>query len=166
MQLARDWSQLIAEYPEGFSSQRQAFKALAAIARAEENRQPKAIDGKGAARCANAARPRAARGVKDGAPARSGPVWRASGPFVNEALRLVSAVDATLSKLVSRGYPLASEADKVHATLKRLQTIFDREIDEAEALQAAGEWTFVVEEAPAAAGAAAIELESEDDHDD
>jgi hypothetical protein len=32
MQLARDWSRLSAQYSEGFSSQRQAFKALAAIA--------------------------------------------------------------------------------------------------------------------------------------
>jgi hypothetical protein len=50
MQLARDWSQLIAEHPQGFSSQRQAFKALAAIARADERR---AISDKGAARGAN-----------------------------------------------------------------------------------------------------------------
>ena len=47
MQLARDWSQLIAEHPEGFSSQRHAFKALAAIARAEER---SAISDKSAAR--------------------------------------------------------------------------------------------------------------------
>ncbi|HET6881596.1 MAG TPA: hypothetical protein VFI31_15640 [Pirellulales bacterium] len=53
MQLARDWSHLLAKHPEGFASQRQAFKALAAIARAEQSRQPKAIDAKGAARCAN-----------------------------------------------------------------------------------------------------------------
>jgi hypothetical protein len=167
MQLARDWSQLIAEHPAGFSSQRQAFKALAAIARAEENRQPKAIDGKGAARCANASGKGAARCANGGNHARTGPVWRASGPFVKEAWRLMSSVDETLTKLVSRGYPLAPEADKVHDGLKRLQTMLDREIDEAEALQAAGEWTFVAEHArPEDDAALTLDLESEDDHDD
>jgi hypothetical protein len=39
-QLARDWSRLVAEHPHGFSSQRQIFNALAAIARAEENSRP------------------------------------------------------------------------------------------------------------------------------
>jgi hypothetical protein len=94
-------------------------------------------------------------------------VWRASGPFVKEAFGLVSSVDETLSKLVSRGYPLASEADKVHAALERLQTMLGRELDEAEALQATGEWTFFDEQAPPAErAAAAIEIESEDDDDD
>ena len=64
MQLARDWSQLIAEHPEGFSSQRQAFKALAAIARAEENRPPQASAGKGARR----ARPRPVAKAQRAAP--------------------------------------------------------------------------------------------------
>ena len=41
-----------AEHPEGLSSQRQAFKALAAITRAEENRPTQAIEGKAAARSA------------------------------------------------------------------------------------------------------------------
>ena len=165
MQLARDWSQILAQHPEGFSSQRQAFKALAAIARAEENRQPKAIDAKGAARCANASGKGAARCANGGKRARTGPVWRASGPFVRAALGLVSSVDETLCKLVSRGYPLESEADKVHAAIQRLQTMLNQELDEAEALQAAGEWTFVVEEAPADDATPAIEIESEDDHD-
>ena len=187
MQLARDWSQLIAQHPEGFSSQRQAFKALAAIARAEENRQPKAIDGKGAARCANASGKGAARCANGGKPARTGPVWRASGPFVREALRLMCSVDETLTRLVSRGYALEPEAEKVHEGLKRLQEMIDGEIDEAEASQAAGEWTFVAEEAlqgsgirensatgqqpSEAVGKAARALTSsatqkEDDHDD
>ena len=166
MQLARDWSRLLAQHPAGFSSQRQAFKALAAIARAEENRPPKAIEGKGAARCANASGKGAARCASGGKPGRTGPVWRVSGPFVHEALGLVSSVDETLCKLVSRGYPLELEAHKVHATLQRLQTMLDRELDEAEALQAAGESTLVVEQAPADDAAAAVESESEDDHDD
>jgi Arc/MetJ-type ribon-helix-helix transcriptional regulator len=78
----------------------------------------------------------------------------------------VSSVDETLDKLVSRGYPLASEAEEIHAGLQRLRTMLDREIDEAEALQAAGEWTFVAEQAPPADRAArADQIESEDDHD-
>ena len=105
------------------SSQRRAFQALAAIARAEENCQPKAIDGIGAARCANANGKGAARCANGGKPARTGPVWRVSGPFVSEALGLVTSVDVELSELVSRGYPLASEAVKVHAALKGLQTM-------------------------------------------
>jgi hypothetical protein len=167
MQLARDWSQLLAQNPDGFSSQRQAFKALAAIARADE---PKRIRGKGAARGANDSGDigkGAARGANDGDRARTGPVWRASGPFVEEALELVTSIDATLDNLVSRGYPLEPEADKVHAALERLVTIYNREIDEAEALQAAGEWTFVVDEAPPAdARPVRIDSESEDDHDE
>ena len=106
MQLARDWSQLIAEHPEGFSSQRQAFKALAAIARAEENRPPQAIEGKAAARSAKASGKGAARCAFGGKRTPTGPVWRAAGPLVSEAFRLVNSVDETLSKLVSRGYPL------------------------------------------------------------
>jgi hypothetical protein len=147
MQLARDWSQLIAEHPEGFSSQRQAFKALAAIGRADER---SAISDKGAAPGANGG----GGGGKDaarcanggGKPARTGRVWRASGPFVHEALRLMNSADDTLSKLVSRGYPLALQAQTVHEGIERLRTMLNREIDEAEALQATGEWTFVREE--------------------
>jgi hypothetical protein len=90
-------------------------------------------------------------------------VWRASGPFVEEALRLMSSVDETLGKLVSRGYPLAPKADEVREGLKRLQTMLEREIDEAEALQAAGEWTFVAEETPPGDSTAlAIDIESDD----
>ena len=54
----------------------------------------------------------------------------------------------------------------VHAALARLQTILDREIDEAEALQAAGEWKFVDEPAPEDDAALTLELESEAGHDD
>jgi hypothetical protein len=167
MQLARDWSQLIAEHPEGFSSQRQAFKALAAIARAEENRQPKAIAGQGAARSANTSGKGAARCANGGKRTRTGPVWRASGPFVSEALRLMNSVDETLGKLVSRGYPLALQAQTVHEGVERLRNMLNREIDEAEALQAAGERTFVFEPAPPAdTRPLPVDNESEDDDDD
>lgn len=165
MQLARDWSQLIAAHPEGFSSQRQAFKALAAIARAEEKRQPKAIEGQGAARSANRSGKGAARCANGGKPARTGPVWRVSGPFVLEALRLMNSADETLSKLVSRGYPLALQAQTLHEGAERLRMMLNREIDEAEALQAAGERIFVVEQAPPADNPpSANQIESEDDH--
>ena len=183
MQLARDWSKLIAQHPPGFSSQRQAFKALAALVQGDE---PRRIRGIGAARGANATSgggKGAARGANGGKRARTGPVWRASGPFVNEALRLVTSVDATLGKLVSRGYPLETEADNVHAALERLQAMLGREIDEAEALQAAGEWKFVDDSCGAgvspaskeqagrlhhnsASAALTLELESEAGHDD
>jgi hypothetical protein len=166
MQLARDWSQLIAEHPQGFTSQRQAFKALAAIARAEENRQPKTIEGKGAARCANASGKGAARCANGGKRTRTGPVWRASGPFVSEALRLINSVDETLSKLVSRGYPLELQAQTVHEGVERLRAMLNREIDEADALQAAGEGTFVFERPPTAdTRPLSVDHESEDDHD-
>jgi hypothetical protein len=166
MQLARDWSVLIAQHPEGFSSQRQAFKALAALASLREDRGPQAIEGKGAARCANGEGRRgkgaarcanddgdvegAARCANGDKPPRTGPVWRASGPFVSEALRLVMSLDAILKKLKSRGYPIRPEADKVQAARERLETMLHREIDEAEAQQAMGEWTFVIEPAPPA----------------
>ncbi|HET6881595.1 MAG TPA: hypothetical protein VFI31_15635 [Pirellulales bacterium] len=78
----------------------------------------------------------------------------------------MSSVDETLAKLVSQGFPLWPERDKVHEGLKRLQMMLEREIDEAEALQAAGEWTFVLDEAAANDAAAAFKIESEDDHDD
>jgi hypothetical protein len=153
MQLARDWSKLIAQHPQGFSSQRQAFKALAALVQGDE---PRRIRGIGAA-----------RGANTGAPARTGPVWRASGPFVNEALRLVTSIDATLEKLVDEGFPLEPEAHKFHVALERLEAMLGREIDEAEALQAAGEWKFVTEQAPPAdSGALSIDIESEAGHDD
>jgi len=77
------------------------------------------------------------------------------------------SVDETLARLVSGGYPLAPEADQVHEGLERLQTMLDREIDEAESLQAAGEWTFVAEQAPPAdSPAPSLDIESEDHHDD
>ncbi|MGH7136495.1 MAG: hypothetical protein ACREHD_12200, partial [Pirellulales bacterium] len=102
------------------------------------------------------------------------------------------SVDAVVNKLLSSGYPLESEADEVHAALQRLQTMLDRELDEAESLQAAGEWTFVADSGGAGASpdsteqagrmhhneqagrlhhkageaAAALELDSEDDDED
>jgi hypothetical protein len=101
-----------------------------------------------------------------GKPARTGPVWRASGPFVHEALRLMNSVDETLSKLLSRGYPLALQAQTVHEGVERLRSMLSREIDEAEALQAAGECTFVVEQAPPAdTRPISMDNESEDDND-
>jgi hypothetical protein len=56
-------------------------------------------------------------------------------------LRLVTSVDSALDKLVSRGFPPDTEAGTVREILERLQAMLHREIDEAEALQAAGEWT-------------------------
>jgi Arc/MetJ-type ribon-helix-helix transcriptional regulator len=82
-------------------------------------------------------------------------VWRASGPFVKEALRLVRSIDESLTNLIGQGYPLANESENVHAALVRLQAMLNTEIDEAEALQAAGEWTFVAEQAARVRGAAA-----------
>jgi hypothetical protein len=135
------------------------------VARAEENRRPKAIAGQGAARSDKAASGKgAARCAFGGKRARTGPVWRASGPFVSEALRLMNSVDATLSTLVSRGYPLATQAQTVHEGVERLQDMLNREIDEAEALQAAGECTFVFEQAPPAdTRPVPVDNESEDD---
>lgn len=143
MQLARNWSLLTAQHPEGFSSQRQAVKALAAIVQADKP-EPEGVSL--AARSQSGDASPAARGQTGGGKRRrTGPVWRASGPFVKEAWRLMSSADETLTRLVSRGYPLAPEAEKVHKGLERLQAMLEREIDEAEALQAAGDWTFVAE---------------------
>ena len=107
MQLACDWSRLVAQLPAGLSSQGQAFKALAEIVREDG---PRATEGEGA----DASAKGAARCAFGGKPARTGPVWRESGPFVKEAWRLMSSVDEALARLVSRGYPLAPGADKVH----------------------------------------------------
>lgn len=74
----------------------------------------------------------------------------------------MNSVDETLSKLVARGYPLALEAQTVRDGVKRLKTMLSREIDEAEALQAAGEWTFACEQAPPA-DTLSVDNESEDD---
>ena len=94
-------------------------------------------------------------------------MWRASGPFVSEAFRLVNSVDETLSKLVSSGYPLELAAQTVHEGVERLRDMLDREIDEAEALQAAGEGTFVFEPAPPADTRSwSVDNESEDDNVD
>ena len=113
-----------------FSSQHQAFKALTAIARAEEHRPPQAIASKAAAHSAKASGKGAARCAFGGKRTRTGPVWRASGPFVSEALRLMNSVDETLRKLVSRGYPLALQARTVHEGVERLRYMLDRRIDD------------------------------------
>jgi len=106
MQLARDWSRLTAQQPDGFSSQRQVFKALVAIALAD---RPKAIGGGCAARGKSASGGCAARGATGGKRARTSPVWWALGSIVKEALRLVSSVDETLDKLVSRAAPVRQQ---------------------------------------------------------
>jgi hypothetical protein len=144
LQLARNWSQLTAHHPEGFSSQRQALKALAAIVQADKpdaNGASLAARGQSPdARGRSAGASSAARGqTPRGKRRRTGPVWRASGPFVAEALRLVRSIDESLNDLVGRGYPLANEAENAHSALVRLQQMIDTEIDKAEALQAAGE---------------------------
>jgi hypothetical protein len=99
-------------------------------------------------------------------PAR-GPFGAASGPFVAEALRLVRSVDESLSDLVGRGYGIVDVAENAHAARVRLETMLNTEIDEAEALQATGDWTFVKEE-PARDGGAtpAAGAESEVQHDE
>ena len=79
----------------------------------------------------------AARGASAGKRAHTGPVWRASGPFVKEAWRPVNSVDEALAELVSRGHPVKREAGILQEGLKRLQAMLAGEIDEAEALQAA-----------------------------
>jgi hypothetical protein len=173
MRLARNWSRLSAQHPQGFSSQRQAMKALAAIVQADKldrdgaSSAARGRSGDGAMRSdATAVTPSLSQRERQKKRTRTGPVWRASGPFVKEAWRLMSSVDETLAKLVSRGHPLEREAGIVHEGLKRSQTMLDREIDEAEALQAAGEWTFVAEQAPPAdSRPLSIDIESEDDHD-
>ncbi|HVA47752.1 MAG TPA: hypothetical protein VNH11_15385 [Pirellulales bacterium] len=154
MQLARNWSRLTAQHPQGFSSQRQAVKALAAIVQTDE---PEPDAASLAARSQSAVAAPAARGASAGGKRRrTGPVWRASGTFVREALRLVNSLDAMMSDLVAHGYGLVQEAATVHSAASRLQTMLDKEIDEAEALQAAGQWTFVVERpVPARGGATA-----------
>jgi len=107
MQLARNWSRLTAQHPEGLSSQRQALKALAAIVQTDEPapdaaspaarsqsavassaaRCQSAVAGS-AARCQSAVASSAARGQSAGRKrGRTGPVSRASGPFVREARR-------------------------------------------------------------------------------
>jgi hypothetical protein len=94
MQLARNWSLLTEQHPEGFSSQRQAVKALAAIVQADKE------DLSGASLAARSqtddpssvARSQSARGKRK----RTGPVWRASGPFVEDALAIVRSVDESL----------------------------------------------------------------------
>ncbi len=83
MQLARNWSRLTAQHPAGFSSQRQALKALAAIVQTDK---PEPDAASSAACCQTAVASPAARGASAGR-RRTGPVWRASGLFVREALR-------------------------------------------------------------------------------
>jgi len=59
--------------------------------------------------------------------------------------------------LVDRGYPLELAAQTVHEGVERLQSMLNREIDEAEALQAAGECTFVFEPGCVSTGASCVE---------
>ena len=144
MQLARNWSLLTARHPDGFSSQRQAIKALAAIVRTDK---PDADGVSLAARSQSTdATPAAHSQSAGGKRRRTGPVWRASGPFVEEALDIVRSINESLTNLLGQGYPFGDETENVRAALVRLQRMIDRDIDSAEALQAAGEWTFVAEE--------------------
>jgi hypothetical protein len=83
---------------------------------------------------------------------RTGPVWRASGPFVKEALRLVRSINDSLTKLMRKGFPLGDEAENVSAALARLQEMIDTDLDECEAQQARGEIMWVSEK-PARASA-------------
>jgi len=89
-------SRLIAQHPEGLSSQRQALKVLAAIVQTDKRdpdaassaaRSQSAVAGP-TARGQSAVASSAARGASAGRKRRrTGPVWRASGPFVREAPR-------------------------------------------------------------------------------
>ena len=118
MQLARNWLLLSAKHPEGFSSQRQAMKALAAIIQADKSRPDGASS---AARCqsgdgvtesgATALTPALSQRERGKKRSRTGPVWRASGPFVKEALRLVRSINDSLTNLIGKGYPLGEEAE-------------------------------------------------------
>ncbi|OYV50319.1 MAG: hypothetical protein B7X10_01345 [Burkholderiales bacterium 21-58-4] len=113
-------SRLTAQHPAGFSSQRQARKALAAIVQTDEPapdaassaaccqtavaspaaRGQSAVASPAACRQSAVAGP-AARGASAGGKRRrTGPGWRASGPFVREALRLVDSLDTLMSDLV------------------------------------------------------------------
>ena len=133
MQLARNWALLSAQHPDGFSSQRQAMKALAAIVQAEKT-DPSGLTL--AARCQSADGSPAARSQARGKRRCTGPVWRASGPFVREVLTLVTTVDTTLNELVAHGHGLTAEAASVHEAAIRLQQMLDTDIDQAESLQA------------------------------
>jgi hypothetical protein len=152
MQLARNWSLLSAKHPEGFSSQRQAMKALAAIIQADKSGPDGASS---AARCrsgdgitesgATAVTPALSQRERGKKRSRTGPVWRASGPFVKEALRLVRSINDSLTNLIGKGYPLGEEAENVNAALARLQQMIDTDLDECEAQQARGEIIWVME---------------------
>ena len=152
MQLARNWSLLSAKHPEGFSSQRQAMKALASIVRADKSGPDGATS---AARCrsgdgvtesgATAVAPALSQRERGKKRSRTGPVWRASGPFVKEALRLVRSINDSLTNLIGKGYPLGEEAENVNAALARLQQMIDTDLDECEAQQARGEVIWVME---------------------
>ncbi|HJT31341.1 MAG TPA: hypothetical protein VJ783_04775, partial [Pirellulales bacterium] len=73
----------------------QSQQALAALARAEENRQPQALEGQAAARSAKASGKGAARCANCDKRTRTGPVWRVSGPFVMEAKAPARKINAT-----------------------------------------------------------------------
>jgi hypothetical protein len=134
MRLARNWSRLSAKHPAGFSSQRQAMKALAAIVQADKSDPDGASS---AARCrtgdsatqsgATALTPALSQRDRGKKRSRTGPVWRASGPFVKEALRLVRSINDSLTNLIGKGYPLGEEAENVNAALAHLQQMIDTE---------------------------------------
>ncbi|HET6881505.1 MAG TPA: hypothetical protein VFI31_15185 [Pirellulales bacterium] len=148
MNLARNWSRLCEEHPEGFSSQRQAMKALAAIIRVDKGGPDGANS---AARCrigdgaASSGAVAVAQDENEKKHRRTGPVWRASGPFVKEALRLVRSVNDSLTNLIGKGFPFGDEAENVKAALARLQQMIDTDLDECEAQQARGEIIWVRE---------------------
>ena len=117
MQIARDWTTLIERNPAGFSSQRQALKALAAIVRADE---PKAVEGT-----------RAARGATERK--RAAPVWKAPARLVREALEVIHSVEAPLREIVAYGSPLTAESEMVRAAFDRLRAMLETELVGAEA---------------------------------
>ncbi|MGH7136582.1 MAG: hypothetical protein ACREHD_12640, partial [Pirellulales bacterium] len=151
MQLARNWSRLSAQHPQGFSSQRQALKALAAIVQVDKS-DPDGASSAARSRSGDGATPSSATALTvlsqketKGKRSRTGPVWRASGPFVKEALRLVRSINDSLTNLIGKGYPLGEEAQTVNAALARLQQMIDTDLDKCEAQQARGEMIWVTE---------------------
>ncbi|HET6881504.1 MAG TPA: hypothetical protein VFI31_15180 [Pirellulales bacterium] len=165
MRLAKNWPQLAAQCPAEPSSQQQAAKAITAILSGDEGDQPRSSV-RARAQVGASARGKSAQvGANASAPDDvPGPVWRASGPFVREALKLVTALETSLNGLVARGYPLESEAERAQEALDRLRAMFNGELDEAGALQAAGEWSFVTDNVPPATSAQPRK-EVEDDRD-
>ena len=103
LKLAGNWPRLCDKHPDGFASQRQAMKALAAIDQADRsdpdgaNSAARCRIGDGAEESGVTALTRAgSQQQRKKKRTRTGPVWRASGPFVSEAyMRVARQVPAS-----------------------------------------------------------------------